>query len=52
MTLTPFGMRLPVFLPLATVSLVARCLVVLGFAAWIEEYIEVARASIEEIWLP
>ena len=52
MTLTPFGMRLPVFLPLATVSLVTRCVVVLGFAAWIEEYIEVARASIEEVWLP
>ena len=52
MTLTPFAMWLPAFLPLATVSLVARCLVVLGFAAWVEECIEVARASIEEIWLP
>jgi membrane protein DedA with SNARE-associated domain len=46
------GMRMPVFLPLATVSLVVRCLLVLGFAAWIEEYIEIARGWIEEIWLP
>ena len=52
MMLMPFGVRLPVFLPLATVSLVARCLLVLGFAAWIEEYIEIARIWVEEIWLP
>jgi membrane protein DedA with SNARE-associated domain len=46
------GMRRPVFLLLATVGLVVRCLLVLGFAAWIEEYIEIARTWIEEVWVP
>ena len=29
-----------------------RCLLILGFAAWIEEYIEIARAWIDEVWIP
>jgi membrane protein DedA with SNARE-associated domain len=46
------GMRAAVFVPLATLSLVVRALLVLGFAAWIREYIEVALAWIDEYWIP
>jgi membrane protein DedA with SNARE-associated domain len=46
------GMRATVFVPLATLSLVVRALLVLGFAAWIREYIEVALAWIDEYWIP
>ncbi len=46
------GMRAGVFVPLATLGLVLRALLVLGFAAWIREYIEVALAWIDEYWIP
>ena len=46
------GMRAGVFVPLATLSLVLRALLVLGFAAWIREYIEVVLAWIDEYWIP
>ncbi len=46
------GMRARVFFPLATLSLVARMVLVLGFAAWIREYIEIALAWIDEYWIP
>ena len=46
------GMRATVFVPLATLSLVVRALLVLGFAAWMREYIEVALTWIDEYWIP
>ncbi len=46
------GMRAGVFVPLATLGLVLRALLVLGFAAWIREYIEVALTWIDEYWIP
>lgn len=46
------GMRTGVFSALATVSLVARMLLVLGFAAWMREPIEAILAWIDEYWVP
>ena len=46
------GMRAGVFFPLATLSLVLRALLVLAFAAWIREYIEIALAWIDAYWVP
>lgn len=46
------GMRTPVFVALAGTSLTVRMLLVLGFAEWIREYIEVALAWIDEYWIP
>ncbi len=46
------GMRAAAFFPLATLSLVLRASLVLGFAAWIREYIELALAWIDEYWIP
>ena len=46
------GMRAAVFFPLATLSLVLRASLVLGFAAWLREYIELALAWIDEYWIP
>lgn len=46
------GMRLGVFSALASASLLARGLLVLGLAAWLDAYLEIARAWIEEWWVP
>ncbi len=46
------GMRVWAFSALAAASLVLRSLLVLGFAAWIREWIELARAWIDEWWIP
>jgi membrane protein DedA with SNARE-associated domain len=46
------GMRAAAFVPLATLSLVLRALLVLGLAAWIQEYIEIALVWIDEYWVP
>ena len=46
------GMRTRVFVPLATASLAARMLLVLGFAEWIRVYIEIVLAWIDEYWVP
>ena len=45
-------MRVAAFVPLATLSLVARILILLGFAAWIRVYIEIALEFIDEYWIP
>ena len=46
------GMRSRVFVPLATVSLAARVVLVMGFAEWIREYVEIALAWIDAYWIP
>lgn len=46
------GMRAGAFVPLAIASLTARMLLVLGFAAWIGEYVELALTRIEAHWVP
>lgn len=46
------GMHVGVFSALATVSLLLRGLLVLGFAAWMRAYLEIARAWIEAWWVP
>jgi len=46
------GMSAWTFSALATTSLVLRSLLVLGFAAWIRESIEIARVWIDERWIP
>jgi hypothetical protein len=46
------GMQTGVFLPLATVSLAVRVLLVMGFAAWIRVYVEIAVAWIDTYWIP
>ncbi len=46
------GMRTAVFLSYATPGLVARMLLVLGFAEWVRAYIEVVLAWIDEYWIP
>jgi hypothetical protein len=46
------GMRTAVYLPLATVSLVARVAVMVFFGEVLREYIEVILAWINEYWLP
>ncbi len=46
------GMRLPVFLALGSVSLLARLLLVLGFAELLREPIEQLLALIDEYWIP
>jgi membrane protein DedA with SNARE-associated domain len=46
------GMRLPAFLPLATVSLLLRMLAVLGFAELVREPIEWLLGRIDEYWVP
>ena len=45
-------MRTGVFVPLATMSLVARMLAVLFFADLLRSYLEVALAWIEAYWAP
>jgi hypothetical protein len=46
------GMRTGVFVGLASLSLVGRMLLVLGFAAWMREPIEAVLAWIDQYWLP
>lgn len=46
------GMKAGIFTGLATVSLVLRGVLLVGFAAWIETYLEIARAWIDAYWLP
>ncbi len=46
------GMATWLFASLATASLVLRSLAVLYFADWIGEYVEIARAWIDEYWVP
>lgn len=46
------AMRSRVFIPLATLNLAVRALAVLGFAAWVRVYIEMALAWIEAYWVP
>ncbi len=46
------GMRRTVFVPLATLSLVLRMLLVLAFAEWMREYLEIALAWIDQYWIP
>ena len=46
------GMRTRTFVPLAIVSIVIRALLMLRFAEWIGDYIEIARAWTNEYWLP
>jgi membrane protein DedA with SNARE-associated domain len=41
-----------VFLPLATVSLAVRVVLVMGFAEWIREYVELALGWIDAYWIP
>ena len=40
------------FLPLATLSLAVRVLLVMGFAAWIRVYVETALTWIDAYWIP
>lgn len=46
------GMRPLVFSALATASLLLRGVLLLGFAAWIAEYLAIARAWIDAYWVP
>lgn len=46
------GMRVSVFAPLATVGILARALLLLGFAEWLRVYIEAILAWIDVYWLP
>ena len=46
------GMRTAVFVPLATMSLVARMLALLFFADVLRSYLEIALAWIEAYWVP
>ena len=46
------GMRSAVFLPLVTLGLIFRMLLVLGIAEYFREAIEALLALIEEYWLP
>jgi hypothetical protein len=46
------GMRPVVFTALASTSLVARMLLILGFAEWMRVYIETILAWIDEHWIP
>jgi len=46
------GMRTAVYLPLTTVSVVARMAVMVFFGEVLREYIEVILAWIDEYWLP
>ena len=46
------GMRVAVYLPLATTGLVARILLVIGLAEWLREPIEWMLALIDRYWVP
>jgi len=46
------GMPTGVFVPLATVSLAVRVLLVMGFAEWIRVYVEIALDWIDAYWIP
>lgn len=46
------GMRTGTYLPLALASLVVRVGIVVGFAEWMRDYLEIALTWIDEYWLP
>jgi len=46
------GMGVGLFSALASASLVGRGILVLGLAAWMRPWLEMARAWIEEWWIP
>jgi hypothetical protein len=46
------GMQTGAFLSLATASLAVRVLLVMGFAAWIRVYVEIALTWIDAYWIP
>ena len=46
------GMRIGVFLALATPGLIVRLVIVLGFAEWLREPIEWLLLLIDEYWIP
>ncbi|MEN8184238.1 MAG: hypothetical protein ABFS46_17060 [Myxococcota bacterium] len=46
------GMRTSVFVPLATLGLSLRMLLVLGFAEWARAYLESILGWIDEYWVP
>lgn len=46
------GLRTGTYVSLATVGLVLRLIVVVGFAEWLSEYLEIILAWIDEHWLP
>jgi hypothetical protein len=46
------GMRAVIFAPLATLGILLRMLVVLGFAEWFRVYIEAILAWIDQYWIP
>jgi membrane protein DedA with SNARE-associated domain len=45
-------MRLEAFVPLATLSLAARVLLVMGLATWLRVYVEIVLAWIDAHWIP
>ena len=46
------GMRASTYTPLAIASLMLRMIVLLSFAKWLREYLEIMLAWIDEYWLP
>lgn len=46
------GMRIGAFLPLATLSLGVRVLIVMGFAEWMRVYVEIVLGWIDAYWVP
>lgn len=46
------GMRMRTYVPLALASLVIRVIIVVSFAEWMREYLEIILAWINEYWLP
>ena len=46
------GLRSGTFAALATLSVVFRLIVMVGFAEWLREYLEIVLAFIDEHWLP